>query len=616
MCGIAGLAGFPAPSREEARRHIETMCRRIAHRGPDGEGYFVDGDVALGMRRLSIIDVAGGRQPIPNESGTVQVIFNGEIYNHHALRRELELLGHCFRTHADTEVIVHGFEAWGAGVLDRLRGMFAIAVWDVPARRLFLARDRLGIKPLYLWVDGGALAFCSELKGFYELPGFRKEVDEQALLKYLALGYVPDPHCIFRKARKLAPGHWLSWSPGEEIVEKKWWSPVGREQTGISEAEAIGETRRLLADAVQCHLESEVPLGAFLSGGIDSSAVVAQMTRLLDRPVRTFSIGFDELEFNESPDAERVARALGTDHTALVLRPDIDVLLDDLVLAFDEPFADSSALPTWLVSRLAREHVTVALSGDGGDELFGGYTRYEEVRRLGFGSPLLRSAARRLALRMPQGAFGRRFLLHLSRNAEGRYAGTVAQPLLVEEGGVVRAEVAGPGAELDGQLDEWFQAVGGRDFTTRMSLVDAMSYLPGDILTKVDRMSMRVSLEARVPLLDHQFAEFAFSLPGRLKFRDGVGKWVLRQAVQGMVPDAVLRKPKQGFGVPMARWFKGPLRHRLEGLRRPDNPIYRYCEPGAVGRLLREHAGGRRDHSYALWRLLVLSLWMQAERVQ
>ncbi len=616
MCGIAGLAGFPGQPREEARRHVETMCRRIFHRGPDGDGYFVDGDVALGMRRLSIIDVAGGRQPIPNESGTVQVIFNGEIYNHHALRRELELLGHVFRTHADTEVIVHGFEAWGEGVLARLRGMFAIALWDAPARRLFLARDRLGIKPLYLWEAGSALAFCSELKGFYDLPGFQKAIDEPAMLRYLALGYVPDPYCIFRGVRKLSPGHWLRWSPEEGVVERRWWSPVGEERADISEAEAIAETRRLLADSVQCHLESEVPLGAFLSGGIDSSAVVAQMTRLLDRRVRTFSIGFDEPEFNESPDAERVAAALGTDHTALVLRPDIDVLLDDLVLAFDEPFADSSALPTWLVSRLAREHVTVALSGDGGDELFGGYTRYDEVRRLGFASPLLRRAARWLALRLPQGALGRGFLLHLSRSAEGRYAGTVAQPLLAEEGGVVRSEIAGADAELDGQLDEWFRVVGGRDLATRMSLVDALSYLPGDILTKVDRMSMRVSLEARVPLLDHQFAEFAFSLPSRFKFRDGLGKWVLRQAVQGMVPESVLTKPKQGFGVPMARWFQGPLRHRLEGLQRPDNPIFRYCEPGAVGRLLREHAGGRRDHSYALWRLLVLSLWMQAERVQ
>ena len=612
MCGIAGFAGFPTPSPGEARAQLIEMCRRITHRGPDGEGYYVSDGVALGMRRLSIIDVAGGQQPIGNEDGNVQVVFNGEIYNYRILRRELERCGHSFRTHSDTETIVHGYEEWGERVLSRLRGMFAIALWDGRSQQLLLARDRLGIKPLYVWERAGTLIFGSELKSLCSHPTFRQSIDRPALLRYLALGYVPDPYCVWEGARKLKPGHLCRWAPGKPGEDVQWWTPVAAEQSGISEADAVAETRRLLEESVACHLESEVPLGAFLSGGIDSSAVVAQMTRLMDRRVRTFSIGFDEAGFDEGPDAKRVAVAVGTEHTAEVLRPDIDALIDELVIGFDEPFADSSALPTWLVSKLARQEVTVALSGDGGDELFGGYTRYAEIQRMSLESPLLRRAARGLAMQLPHGAPGRRYLLHLSRSSEGRYAGTVAHPLLLEEGGVVRRELATPALALEVQLGEWFSAAGNRDLETRMSLVDVLSYLPGDILTKVDRMSMKVSLEARVPLLDHELAEFAFSLPSRLKFRNGQGKWVLRQAVKGLVPDSVLTKPKQGFGVPLARWLRGPLKHRLERLRDATNPIFEFCDQGATRRLLREHLIGRRDHSYYLWRLLVLSLWLEA----
>ncbi len=613
MCGIAGFAGLELPGLDPTTL-LSRLCSAITHRGPDGEGKFVEGPVALGMRRLSIIDLAGGWQPIGNEDGSIQVVFNGEIYNYRALRSELEQLGHQFRTRSDTETIVHGYEQWGDEVLQHLRGMFAIALWDRPNQRLLLARDRLGIKPLYLWPTSGGVAFGSELKSLALLPGFPDTPDPTALLRYLALGYVPDPLCIWQGVRKLAPGHLATWQPGQPLREREWWSPLVAEQSGIDEVEARTEVARLLEDAVQCHLEAEVPLGAFLSGGVDSSAVVAQMSRLAQGRVRTFSIGFAEHGFNEAPDAARVAQALGTDHTERILHPDIDALAEELVLGFDEPFADSSALPTWLVSRVAREQVTVALSGDGGDELFGGYSRYQEVRDGGTESALLRRAAATLGRHLPQGARGRQFLLNLGRGPIGRYAATVALPALIEEGGLVRPELATESSRLEHLLANVFDLTAGRDLSARMALVDVLSYLPGDILTKVDRMSMRVSLEARVPLLDHHFAEFALSLPTRLKFRDGVGKWIFREAIRPLVPASVLSKPKQGFGVPIGDWVRGPLAHRVTALEQSDSPIYAWCDRAATRRILAEHRAGRRDHSTQIWRLIVLDLWLRAHR--
>lgn len=613
MCGIAGFAGLPL-NPDTARTLLGGMCTAIRHRGPDGKGFLVDPPVALGMRRLSIIDLEGGWQPIGNEDGAVQVVYNGEIYNYRALRAELEAAGHQFRTRSDTETIVHGYEEWGDAVLARLRGMFAIALWDRPRQRLLLARDRLGIKPLYLWPTENGVAFASELKSLEALEGFPTQPDPTALLRYLALGYVPDPLCIWQGIHKLAPGHLAVWQPGHPLEERQWWSPLLPEQQAITEDEATGELRRLLADAVQCHLESDVPLGAFLSGGIDSSAVVAQMTQLAAGRVKTFSIGFAEREFNEAPHAAQVAAALGTDHTERILTPDVDALADELVLAFDEPFADSSALPTWLVSQVAREQVTVALSGDGGDELFGGYTRYHEVRSGGLPHPLLQGAAGSIGRLLPHGTLGKQHLMNLGRGPIGRYASTVALPALIEEGGVVRRELAGESARLEHLLGNLFEQTAGRDLSARMALVDVLSYLPGDILTKVDRMSMKVSLEARVPLLDHVFAEFALSLPTRLKFREGVGKWILREAIRPLVPASVLEKKKQGFGVPIVHWMRGPLRHRLAALESADSPIYTWCDRTAVRRILAEHLRGRRDHSAQLWRLLVLHIWLGAHR--
>jgi asparagine synthase (glutamine-hydrolysing) len=562
------------------------------------------------MRRLSVIDVAGGSQPISNEDGTIHVVFNGEIYNHHELRSVLAPR-HVLHSRTDTEVLVHLYEERGTALVHELRGMFAFAIWDDRLARLTIARDRLGIKPLYYWPTADGVAFASELRSLLALDDFPREIDPNAVREYLALGYVPDPGCIFKGVRKLPPGHLLTWDAEKGIDVKQYWSPVRPELPVADEREAVEELRRLIADAVGSHLESDVPLGAFLSGGIDSSTVVAQMKRFSTSSVETFSIGFEEEEFNEAPHAAQVARELGTRHTELIVRPDADALIEQVARTYDEPFGDSSALPTMLVSELARQQVTVALSGDGGDELFGGYTRYGELEsRDALSSGAVRRMARLVGARLPHSAYGRNRMLDLSRTRRGRYASTVAQALDVDEGGVIRD--VSPQLSLDHILDRWFDQVSDRDFLTQMTLVDMMSYLPGDILTKVDRASMSVSLEARVPLLDHLLVEFAAGLPGRLKRRDGTGKWIMREAITGLVPESVFQQPKRGFGVPLVRWFRAELSHRLDTLARPDRTVYGYVDHQSVVRLIREHRRGRRDHSQMLWRVLVLDLWLQA----
>jgi asparagine synthase (glutamine-hydrolysing) len=612
MCGIAGNAGWPRTA-ERSKAELTTMCAAIRHRGPDEEGHHVGPGIALGMRRLSVIDVEGGSQPISSEDGRVHVVFNGEIYNHRAIRGRLAPR-HTFRTRSDTEVLVHLYEEMGAKMVDELRGMFAFAIWDERAERLTIARDRLGIKPLYYWVTEGGIAFASELRSFLALPDFPRRIDEGAVREYLALGYVPDGSCIFRGVRKLPPAHRLTWDADQGVAIERYWTAVRPEIPVRDEREAVEELRRLLGDAVHSHLESDVRLGAFLSGGIDSSTVVAEMTRLSDSRVETFSIGFEEEEFNEAPHAASVARALNTKHTELIVRPDADALIEQLVRTYDEPFGDSSALPTMLVSQLARQHVTVALSGDGGDELFGGYSRYGELDGARDARPgLVHHAVRAAAVRLPHSAYGRNRLLALSRGRRGRYAATVALSLPVEEGGVLR-EVA-PSLSLDHLLEQWFEPAADRDFLTQMTLVDLATYLPGDILTKVDRASMSVSLEARVPMLDHPLVEFAVSLPGHFKRRDGVGKWILREAVRGLVPDSVFAQPKRGFGVPLAHWFRNELGHRLDRLLQTDRAVYEYVDPPSIARIVREHRSRRRDHSTILWRLLVLDLWLEALRV-
>lgn len=610
MCGIAGWAGWEDAPPQAA---LERMCDVIVHRGPDDCGYHMGPRVALGMRRLSIIDLAGGHQPISSEDGRCTIVFNGEIYNHPELRRALEASGHTFATHSDTEAIVHLYEERGVDVVQGLNGMFAFAIWDDRTERLLVARDRLGIKPLYYWETAGGVAFASELKSIRVLDRFHPELDEEALALYLMLGYVPDPLTIYRGVRKLPPGHRLTWSRSEGVRIEPWWSPLRDEDPGLDEAEATAEIRRLIEDAVRIRMIADVPLGAFLSGGIDSSTVVAYMTRHSSQPVRTFSIGFEEPEFNEADDARAVSEALGTDHTQLIVRPDVDALIEQVVLAFDEPFADPSAIPTFLVSELARRHVKVALSGDGGDELFGGYERYDEVLRTRRGPPdALAPALGGLVRRLPQGTFGRNLMLDWTRDAEGRYAGRVGRSLDPREGGVGSAALTARASAFDRLLDPWFRQVPNGSLAHRMMSVDLLTYLPGDILTKVDRMSMAVSLEARVPLLDYRLAELAMRIPSDLKIRGGVGKWILREAVGPLLPPRVLEKRKQGFGVPLRDWFRKELKHRVDALATSE-ALAPWVDVAALQRVLREHHAGRRDQSATLWRLVVLDLWLTAE---
>ncbi len=609
MCGIAGFAGWPL-SAEEAARTARAMCDAIVHRGPDDSGYFVAPEVALGMRRLSIIDVGGGQQPIGNEDGSIQVVFNGEIYNHHELRRDLVARGHRFRTRSDTETIVHLYEEVGDDFVVRLRGMFAIALWDARRKRLVLARDRVGIKPLSYWLTPDGIAFCSELRSLLALARFPRQLDQRGITAFLSLGYVPDPLAAFAGVAKLSPGHILTWSLDRGSAVRRYWTPVGAEIGPADENVAMERLRELLADAVGSHLEAEVPLGAFLSGGLDSSTVVALMARTAPIKPRTFAIGFDEVAFNEAPHARRVAEAIGTRHTDVVMRPDADRWVDSIVGIFDEPFADSSALPTYLVSWLARQQVTVSLSGDGGDELFGGYTRYLDVLRRPTVPAWGRSLLRAVGHALPHIAPGRGRLLDRARSRVAAYAGTVALPLAPVDGGIAAARLVPRDGEFGDILPDAFGAVEARDFVSQMMLVDVTTYLPGDILTKVDRASMAVSLEARVPLLDRALVEFALGLPADFKIRHGAGKQIFRRAIRGLVPSDVLDHPKLGFAVPLGLWFRGPLRHRIEQLATADGGLYDFLDRPAVRRLAREHLMRRRDHSSSLWRALVLQLWL------
>jgi len=615
MCGIAGWAGLS--ERLAAREsHLQQMCDVIQHRGPDDWGTHINDRVALGMRRLSIIDVSGGRQPIDNEDGSCTIVFNGEIYNYRELRQGLEQRGHSFKTDSDTETILHRFEEVGADVVRDLNGMFGLAIWDERAQRLTLARDRLGIKPLYYWPVDGGVVFASELKSIMALPFFRAEVDPEAVGYYMSLGYIPDPWSIFEGVHKLPPGHLLTWSAETGVAVDAYWDPIGIEDASIDRESAVSEIRRLFDDSVQRRMIADVPLGAFLSGGLDSSTVVAHMARHSTQPVRTFSIGFEEPEFNEAPDAKVVADALGTDHTQLIVRPDVDELIDGVVAAFDEPFADSSAIPTFLVSKLAREHVTVSLSGDGGDELFGGYTRYQDtLRRSGQVPAPVGQLLAKVGRGLPHAAYGRNRLIDMARSFEARYAGMVALPLDPTEGGVGSEEIATEALSLERVLDPWFSRVPQGSDAHRMMSVDVLTYLPGDILTKVDRMSMAVSLEARVPLLDHRIVEFAATIPSSLKVK-GDGKWIMREAVRDLLPDRVFQKSKQGFAVPLKPWFRKELHHRIEQLTEASSPLSRWIDAEAVRRVRREHEVGRRDHSHLLWRLLVLKLWLEKVSVR
>jgi asparagine synthase (glutamine-hydrolysing) len=619
MCGIAGFVETHGHVRRiedaAAAARLRTMCAAIRHRGPDDEGIHVEPGVALGMRRLSIIDLATGQQPIHNEDRTVWVVFNGEIYNYTTLRAELEARGHRFYTASDTETIVHAYEEWGGDAFGRLRGMFGIAVWDSRSRTLLLARDRVGIKPLHYAAAGGRLYFGSEIKSILAGTDEPPALDPEALDHYLSYLYTPRDRTIFAGVHKLPPGHLLRWQDGQTEVQRYWQLPA-REEAPRSEDEAIEALRDVLRDAVRSHLMSEVPLGAFLSGGVDSSLVVGLMATASSRPVRTFSIGFDDPRYDELEHARGVARHFATDHHEFVVKPDALAIIDDLIAHFDEPFGDSSAIPTWYVSELARRHVTVVLSGDGGDELFGGYDRYFPHPRVAafdrWAPPGSRAVASLVWPWLPHGASGKNFLRRIARDDRGRYLDEIGffhhdekQALLT---GDVKRTLGSTDAEA--RLGRHFDRLGALPWHAQLMHFDFETYLPEDILTKVDRMSMAHSIESRVPLLDNAVVEFAARLPAGLKIRNGRRKHILKEAAAGLLPPEILSRRKQGFGVPLGGWFRGDLREFFSDVLLSTRARQRgYFERAFVERLVREHVAGRRDHTLRLWALVVFELW-------
>jgi asparagine synthase (glutamine-hydrolysing) len=620
MCGIAGIAtrDFQEPI-EEGR--LKRMRDALRHRGPDGAGLLLDGPVGLGHRRLSIVDVSGGHQPMANEDGSVWIVFNGEIYNHAALRPGLEARGHRYRSRSDTETILHLYEEEGERCVERLQGMFAFAIWDRPRRRLLLARDRLGIKPLYYAITPRELLFASEIKALLA-AGVRPELDHAALPEYLAAGFVSGEETLFRGVRRLPPASTLSWSPGQEFHQRRYWRlPAPEGDGGPALAERACEVRSRLAAAVRSHLMSDVPLGLFLSGGIDSSGLLALMAPMVKEPVRTFAVGFSEREANELAYARLAARSAGAEHREVVVSPEeFFQSLPGLVWHEDEPISFPSSIPLYFVSRLAQDHVKVVLTGEGADELFLGYNRYRVTawnQRLGrlywSATPsALRATVRRVAGRLPRPLrrYAVRSFLTLEPGQRGLYCENFAvfsqalrQEVLPDAGLLAARD---PHAQ---SLAFYEEAVGGA--LDRMSRADLQTYLVR-LLMKQDRMSMAASIESRVPFLDHELVEHVVSMPGRFKLRGWQTKAVLRAALRGLVPPAILSRRKMGFPVPVARWLRGPFWSLVEefvlGPRAHSRGLF---DPSVLRRLAEEHRGGQVSHGDRLWLLLNLEVWQR-----
>jgi asparagine synthase (glutamine-hydrolysing) len=615
MCGIAGfLLRDGAPAELST---VRAMCDSIRHRGPDDEGFHVDGSCALGMRRLSIIDLQTGHQPIANEDGSAWVVFNGEIYNFQELRQSLIGQNHHFSTRSDTETLIHLYEQEGVAGLERLSGMFAYAIWDRRKGQLLLVRDRFGKKPLYYAVVPHGIYFGSELKCL-RAAGISLDLDPHALRLYFPFGYIPDPWSPFQQVRKLPPGCWLTCTlAGDVRLGRYWRLPPPQEQVpgGWSEREAGEQLRAAFDESVRTRLIADVPLGAFLSGGIDSSSVVASMALQTSAPVKTFSIGFEEAEFNELPYARLVAKQYQTDHHEIVVQPDSVALVSRLVRHFDEPFADSSAIPTFIVSEFAARHVKVVLTGDGGDELFAGYPSLAEVdrlRRFDLAPQPVRKLVSWLAEQLPYRAYGKNYLRMISRpSALDRYFELCAPRFL-------RDRLLSPNWTLPDGLDFLFATFpdallpGQVDVLTQVQYFEATAKLSGDILVKVDRMSMANSLEVRCPLLDHRLAELAMRVPTAWKLRNGTGKQILLRVIGDRLPPALLTRSKMGFGVPLPMWFRGSLRDFLWDHLTDARSLGRgIVSRGFVRLLLQEHDSGRRNNYHWLWLLLMLELWFR-----
>ncbi|HEY6960748.1 MAG TPA: asparagine synthase (glutamine-hydrolyzing) [Gaiellaceae bacterium] len=603
MCGICGIASGRAPVDAD---RLRAMAQTLYHRGPDSEGAHVSEHVGIAARRLAIIDLTGGDQPIANEDGSVVVVQNGEIYNYRELMHELERAGHRFRTRCDTEVLAHGYEEWGPRLWERLRGMFAVAVWDARQRCLVLARDRFGIKPLYYRDVDGELSFASELDALEH-----GDVDLNAVEAFLAFNSVPGPLSIFEDIRKLLPGHMLTWFDGRSTIERFARTGPLPARRGEDEAELVEECRARLRDSVRAHLVSDVPVGVLLSGGVDSGALAALAAQESTEPVRTFSIGFEEQSFDELGGARAVASRYGTVHRELVLRPDAATLLRDLAEAFDEPFADSSALPTYLVSKLAAEDVKVVLSGEGGDELFGGYYTYVAdllAERFGPFAAALNPLAERLPTSTRKVSFDYK---------AKRFTRAAHLPPLERHHGWKEIFTADARAELMGRRSSFdplapyrarFAETQGHELLTRLQDVDFGLYLVDDLLTKTDRASMAWSLEARVPFMDTVVANFAFSLPARHKVRGLSKKRLLRKAVEPLLPREVVHGRKRGFSIPAAAWLRGELVPFAREVL-AEVPRQGFFREEAVQRVLDDHVAGRRDNSRQLWGLLSFTLW-------
>jgi asparagine synthase (glutamine-hydrolysing) len=598
---------------------VHCMCQTIVHRGPDDEGIYAAGHVGLGMRRLSIIDLSGGHQPIHNEDKTIWIVFNGEIYNFPELRRGLIERGHIFYTHSDTEVIVHLYEELGADCVKQLRGMFALALYDEKKQSLLLARDRLGKKPLHYAVHQGRLLFGSEIKTILAVAPELAQTNPEGLLQYFYFGYIPDPRTAFRGIHKLPPGHVLEYADGKTKTREFWDVPAYGTHGAMSEEECLEELERRLEEAVRIRLISDVPLGALLSGGVDSSIIVALMARVSAQPVKTFSIGFEAEQFNEAEYARLVAKRFGTDHHELVLNPNLEETLTFLSGMLEEPFGDSSMLPTYYVSRMAREHVTVALSGDGGDELFAGYDRYliaMERRKFDrIPNWVGRIYRDQVHPWMPAGMYGKNLAWNASLAARDRYLDDVSYlPALHRERSLFSEDFLGMAEHLPDPLEQWqhyYDHAPAKDSLSRLLYLDTKTYLTADILAKVDRMSMATSLEVRVPMLDHEFVEWVAALPVDWKFRVGTRKFILKKLAERLgIPSELLHRRKQGFQLPLVEWMRDSMKDQyLRVLMEPRTLQRGYFKPEAVRALIDEHTRGRRNRSGILWRMLVLELW-------
>ena len=626
MCGICGQVN-KNPMRPVDRTVLERMNVVIRHRGPDSDGFYVNGSVGLAIRRLAVIDLVTGDQPISNEDGTVWIISNGEIYNYPELRPRLEAKGHVFRSNSDIEAIVHLYEDHGSACVEYLRGMFALAIWDEERRRLLLARDRLGQKPLYYAEHDSALLFGSELKCILQYPGLSPEIDLEAVHHYLTLQYVPDPWTAFKGICKLPPAHRLIWQGGRILIDC-YWDLAFEPKLELPEAELKQALQETITEAVRVRLMSDVPLGAHLSGGIDSSIVVGLMAGMMDQPVKTFSIGFKESGFNELSYARQVVQKFGTDHHEFILEPNVIDVLPKLVQHFDEPFADPAAIPTWYLAQMTRQHVTVALNGDGGDEAFAGYRRY-------YGD-LIADAYRLVPGFLRHGVFNRvlrilpvqsdrptelsrimalRQLAHASDMSHAasvvrweRHFSEAEKWALYNDD--MRKVIAGTASAT--LLEETFQRARARNRLDRTLYTDVHNYLPGALLPKVDRMAMAHSLEARSPFLDHQVMEMAARLPIACKVRGQQTKWILREAFADLLPTMVKKRGKVGFSVPLGMWFRGSLYSAVRDLLlAPDTRLRDYLRLAKVAELVEQNKHGQADNGKRIWALLNLEVWLR-----